>query len=331
MTYTKGPVIALPQSASLSPSNLCLIRDAESGSGHVSYAVIHRDSVHLVHSSGAAGESTTQERVRFEEKEEADTMAAITQVRWCRLKSSRLVLVLASLRGCKICEWNGSNAFYTSSFVTPPGSYESRFTKGIVSTGNAVCVGTSEGAILVLCVPTKGCDVIFTRQLQGHSAPVCDLAANGEGLMASADETGTILLWGDPVVNAESIRRIETGGVPCICLCFWKLFLIGGFSNGLIKIFNSESGSKSVEIAAHSHSITAMDIAHKSGLLLSVSEDATAAVWSLPTVSNPKVSLVYTTLLENSVLCGGRFCDEEGSTFALTAYDEAEIYTFSRP
>ena len=71
--------------------------------------------------------------------------------------------------------------------------------------------GTSEGAILVLCVPTKGCDVIFTRQLQGHSAPVCDLAANGEGLMASADETGTILLWGDPVVNAESIRRIETG------------------------------------------------------------------------------------------------------------------------
>ena len=55
--------------------------------------------------------------------------------------------------------------------------------------------------------------------------------------------------------------------VPCTCLCFWDTLLIGGFTNGQIVIYNSDSGAKLIEIAAHARSINALDVAPDSGLV----------------------------------------------------------------
>jgi len=74
--------------------------------------------------------------------------------------------------------------------------------------------GTSEGPILVLSVPPKGADpeVVFTRQLQGHSVAVCDLATNDQGQLASCDESGMIIVWADPASSAESRVVINEPG-----------------------------------------------------------------------------------------------------------------------
>ena len=60
-------------------------------------------------------------------------------------------------------------------------------------------------------------------------------------------------------------------GVPCLCLCQWRsLILVGGFSNGLIRLYSIETGHKTVEIAAHGRSVSALDIAQDSGLVSTV-------------------------------------------------------------
>ena len=56
-----------------------------------------------------------------------------------------------------------------------------------------------------------------------------------------------------------------------MCLCFWENLLIGGFTNGQIVIYNSDSGAKAIEITAHARSINALDVAPDSGLVRSLS------------------------------------------------------------
>lgn len=67
-----------------------------------------------------------------------------------------------------------------------------------------VPVGTSEGTILVVNIPDKGCDVQFNRQLHGHSAPVSDIVRSNEGKLASCDENGMIIVWLDPLTCEET-------------------------------------------------------------------------------------------------------------------------------
>ena len=62
-------------------------------------------------------------------------------------------------------------------------------------------------------------------------------------------------------------HTITCSEVPCMCLCLWDKLLIGGFTNGQIVVYSSESGAKLVEIAAHARSITAVDVAPKTGLV----------------------------------------------------------------
>lgn len=56
-------------------------------------------------------------------------------------------------------------------------------------------------------------------------------------------------------------------GIPCLSLCYWNSLLTGGFANGQIVIYDSDSGAKMVEIAAHSRCINALDIALQAGLV----------------------------------------------------------------
>lgn len=55
--------------------------------------------------------------------------------------------------------------------------------------------------------------------------------------------------------------------VPCLSLCFWNGILIGGFANGLVKLYDACSGAKLVEVAAHARCINALDLAPEAGLV----------------------------------------------------------------
>ena len=61
----------------------------------------------------------------------------------------------------------------------------------------------------MLNVPAQGTNVTITRQLKGHTVPVTDLVTNSEGLLASCDESGCIMVWQDPLTSDESSLVIE--------------------------------------------------------------------------------------------------------------------------
>ena len=46
---------------------------------------------------------------------------------------------------------------------------------------------------------------------------------------------------------------------------------MAGFSTGLIRLYNIQSGTKTTEIAAHGRSVTALDVAQDSGLVRKIS------------------------------------------------------------
>ena len=54
--------------------------------------------------------------------------------------------------------------------------------------------------------------MVFTRQLQGHSGAVYDLATNDQGQLASCDENGMIIVWVDPTLSVDSARAINEPG-----------------------------------------------------------------------------------------------------------------------
>ena len=69
--------------------------------------------------------------------------------------------------------------------------------------------GTSEGPILVLNVSAQSGDVKFTKQLQAHSYPICALATNEKGRLASCDERGVIVVWLDPITCDDTFAVIN--------------------------------------------------------------------------------------------------------------------------
>lgn len=88
-------------------------------------------------------------------------------------------------------------------------------------------LGTSEGPVLMLSVPTHDGDVKFTRQLQGHSSPICDLATNSNGRLASCDESGVIIVWLDPLTCAETFSVINDSRYLYVhCMCLYFLFSV---------------------------------------------------------------------------------------------------------
>ena len=69
--------------------------------------------------------------------------------------------------------------------------------------------GTSEGPILMLSVPAQTGDVKFIKQLQAHSSPICALATNEKGRLASCDERGVIVVWLDPITCDDTFAVIN--------------------------------------------------------------------------------------------------------------------------
>ena len=47
----------------------------------------------------------------------------------------------------------------------------------------------------------------------------------------------------------------------------WNTFIIGGFANGQIRLYDSETGVKVVEVAAHSRPVMALDVAPNAGMV----------------------------------------------------------------
>ncbi|CAI8013994.1 WD repeat-containing protein 54 [Geodia barretti] len=264
LSYGEDGSVKMAESASLVHGNLAVLQGLEEGG--LAYGLVSRNVAAITYASSTG--AIASESVGFPGSQEDVSSRTLTGMEWCRLKSSRVVLVLTSYRGFRISNWNGQEVAYENIFETGRGAYEQRFARGIATVDNVVCVGTSEGNITVLYVPPTGCDVVFSRHLQGHSAPITALCPCTLNQVASSDESGMIIVWSNPVISAESRFVInEPGSFPCQCLCHWRGILVAGFSSGTIRLYNTETGRKTAEIAAHGRSVTALDTAQDSGLV----------------------------------------------------------------
>lgn len=85
--------------------------------------------------------------------------------------------------------------------------------RGIASIGNCLCIGTSEGSILVFSFKIDE-GVEFHQQLSKHEYSITDLAASEDGYLASGDEQGYVVIWSDPTASQtqDVIAEIKKDG-----------------------------------------------------------------------------------------------------------------------
>ncbi|GFR95756.1 WD repeat-containing protein 54 [Elysia marginata] len=186
---------------------------------------------------------------------------------------------------------------------------------------------SEEGSILVFNILSKGTAVTLADTLKKHSAPLSDLASDGE-TMVSADELGSIIVWKQGGSCLSVVVNIRGSGWPCNSVAIWKDVILGGFASGHLRVYSATSGAMGAEVTAHARAINAVDIAKDSGLALSVSDDTFLRVWQLKAMNVPQIEFRHSECLTDLQLMGAQFVDGQGKALCVTGYDSSEIQFF---
>ncbi|XP_066488922.1 WD repeat-containing protein 54 [Tiliqua scincoides] len=263
----------------------------------------------------------------------------VTQAAWCVLPS-RVLLVLTSQKGIQMYESDGSVMVYwhaLDGLQSSPG--QAVFARGVAATGQRfICVGTSLGSVLVFDIPSKGTNVTLSEVLEEHSDSITDIGAElckqpeGTPDVVTADDSGTLCIWRSGEAF-KRLTRIPASGCTCSSVKLWNGIVAAGYGNGQIRLYEAASGALRAEVAAHARWIYALDLAPLSGKLLSGAEDSFVQVWGLsydPDTENVELEHLHTECVTDAQVCGARFCNPEGSAFAITAYELNEIIRYSQ-
>ncbi|XP_053921714.1 WD repeat-containing protein 54 [Cuculus canorus] len=268
----------------------------------------------------------------------AGTADGITQAAWCVLPS-RALLVLTSHRGIQMFEADGSTLVYWHALdgtEHPPA--HAVFARGIAAAGGRfVCVGTSPGPVLVFDIPPKGTNVTVSDVLERHHDAITDIAAelghtpDDAGDLVSADDGGAVCTWssGEPFTP---LGKIPGFGWSCSSVKLWHGIVAAGYGNGQIRLYEAATGVLRAEVNAHARWISALDVAPRSGKLLSGAEDSFVHVWELgrnPDTDGIELRHCHAECVTDTQVCGVRFCDPDGNSFAVTGYDLNEIFRYS--
>ncbi|NWZ97564.1 WDR54 protein, partial [Nesospiza acunhae] len=283
------------------------------------------------------------------------------QAAWCELPS-RVLLVLTSQRGVQMYDADGSTMVFWHALDVPelPAAH-SVFARGIAAAGGCfVCVGeprawagwwpwagpgpadppdptgTSFGAVLVFDIPPKGTNVTLSEVLEQHRDPITDIAAeqgqapDGAGDLVTADDCGTLCLWSSRE-EFTLLGKIPGSGCTCSSVALWNGIVAAGYGNGQIRLWEAGSGRIRAQVSAHARWIYALDLAPLTGKLLSGAEDSFVHVWKLsrdPDTDDIEVQHCHAECVTDTQVCGARFCDPAGDTFAVTGYDLSEILCY---
>ncbi|XP_030921219.1 WD repeat-containing protein 54 [Geospiza fortis] len=259
------------------------------------------------------------------------------QAAWCELPS-RVLLVLTSQRGVQMYDADGSTMVFWHALDVPelPAAH-SVFARGIAAAGGRfICVGTSFGAVLVFDIPPKGTNVTLSEVLEQHRDPITDIAAeqgqapDGAGDLVTADDCGTLCLWSSGE-EFTLLGKIPGSGCTCSSVALWNGIVAAGYGNGQIRLWEAGSGRIRAQLSAHARWIYALDLAPLTGKLLSGAEDSFVHVWKLsrdPDTDDIEVQHCHAECVTDTQVCGARFCDPAGDTFAVTGYDLSEILCY---
>ncbi|KAM5142549.1 WD repeat-containing protein 54 [Callospermophilus lateralis] len=299
------------------------------------FAVVHGPNAQLL---SAAPEGVPLAQRQLHAKEGAGVSPPlITQVHWCVLPF-RVLLVLTSHRGIQMYESDGSIMVYWHALDSgDTSSVQAVFARGIAASGHFICVGTWTGRVLVFDIPAKGPNIVLSEELAGHQTAVTDIAtepAQGQDSVAdmvTADDSGLLCVWRSGS-EFTLLTRIPGFGIPCPSVQLWQGIIAAGYGNGQIRLYEATTGTLHVQINAHARAICALDLAPEVGKLLSAAEDTFVHIWKLrrsPESGYIEVEHCHGECVSDIQVCGARFCDPSGSSFAVTGYDLAEILRYS--
>ncbi|KAG9463282.1 hypothetical protein GDO78_022047, partial [Eleutherodactylus coqui] len=148
--------------------------------------------------------------------------------------------------------------------------------------------------------------------------------------LVTADDSGLLCVW----KSGEDFRlvtKISAYGVTCSSVKLWDGVIAAAFGTGQIRLYDASTGAISAELDSHARWIYALDIAPESGRLLSGAEDSFVQIWKLARCEESgliEVEHRHSECVTDTQICGARFCDPQGSSFAVTGYDLNEIIRY---
>ncbi|KAM6136742.1 WD repeat-containing protein 54 [Phoenicopterus ruber ruber] len=334
--YRKEKSVPLKGSSAALYNNLSVLRLP--GGRLAGLSAVHGPSLSVL-SAAADGPGFSHRQLPAKEGGMAVSTSVLTQAAWCVLPS-RVLLVLTSQKGIQMYESDGSIMVYWHALdVTEHPPAQAVFARGIAAAGERfICVGTSSGLVLVFDIPPKGTNITVSEVLEQHRDAITDIAAelgqapDGAGDLVTADDAGTLCVWGTGE-EFTLLSKIPAFGCTCSSVKLWNGIVAAGYGNGQIRLYEAATGLLRAEVNAHARWIYALDLAPQTGKLLSGAEDSFVHVWKLsrnPDTDDVEVEHCHAECVTDTQVCGARFCDPEGNSFAVTGYDLSEIFRYSR-
>ncbi|KAM5127186.1 WD repeat-containing protein 54 [Mantella aurantiaca] len=212
------------------------------------------------------------------------------------------------------------------------------FARGIAAAGGQyICVGTSSGLVLVFDVPAKGTNITLSEILAEQRDAITDIASEtcGGGKeraadMVTADDRGLLIVWKSGQ-DFQLVSKISSYGETCSSVKMWDGMIAASYGTGQIRVYEAATGIIFAELDAHARWIYTMDVAPETGRLLSAGEDSFVQIWQLSRCAESgsiEVDHRHAECVTDTQICGGRFCDPQGSSFAVTGYDLNEIIRY---
>ncbi|XP_068167428.1 WD repeat-containing protein 54 [Antennarius striatus] len=334
--YHKEKSIQIKNSASALYNNLSVLRIAPRRLTY--FTVVHANVVNMV-SAAWDGLNYSHRQLQSKEPNVATSASLITQAAFCPLPS-RDLLVLTSQKGIQMYESDGSIMVYWHALDTPETpTAQAVFARGITSVReNYICVGVSSGAILVFDIPSKGSNITLSEVLEEHKEAVTDMASECSDSqeciadLVSADDMGNLCVWKSGE-EFQLLNKIGGYDMSCSSVKLWKGTVVAGYGTGQIRLYEAVTGILHAEVNAHARWIYSLDIAPSTGLLLSGAEDSFVRVWHLtmtPETNTVEVAHLHNECVTDTQICGAKFCDGDGSAFAVTGYDLSEIIRYTQ-
>ena len=233
--------------------------------------------------------------------------------------------------------WSGSGNkiifhFPLSSLPYFAESVEEKFMRGIASTPNFLCVGTSIGTVHAFQVEHLGGDALelmLAFSLEPDHHPVTSISSY-ENIIAAANDSGAIFGYSASEAFLQ-IFSFSGYGFPCTSLVQRENVLFAAYSSGHIRVFRTDIQELAIEVTAHTRTITGLSLHPQLNILVSCSQDQYIHVWEVPDFLSPSsrdISIIYSDLVENRICTGVTFLS--GDSICVATYDDDDLVVYSK-
>lgn len=237
-------------------------------------------------------------------------------------------LAIMSNMGTQLWSVHGDTMIFQFplSAIVDSDPHEEHYMRGVVASRDFLCFGSSLGSIVVFNCDhlVDGHDFPLTHTINTENVPISHLAMAGH-LLAAANDNGRIFLYRSDEAFVEA-HNFNGGGFPCTAIAMNDQLLIAGFSSGHIRLYRTDIFELSIELTAHTRTISGLVLNSAGTMFVSCSQDQYVHVWSVPDLrSRGGMSMIklFSELLEDRICTGVAFMS--GDKIAVTSYDEEEI------